>query len=47
MNPDNTEKFREKKYDIDWDDDLEEFVPYDEEDYDMWDDEEDYEEEYD
>jgi hypothetical protein len=47
MSPDNTEGFRKKNYDIDWDEgDEDEFVPYDEEDYDNWDEDEDYEEIY-
>lgn len=47
MSPDNTEGLRKRHYDIDWDEDNEdELVPYDEEDYAMWDEEEDYEEMY-
>ena len=45
LSPNNTEATRKSRYDIDWDeDDEDQYIPYDEDDYDMWAEEEDYEE---
>jgi hypothetical protein len=42
MNPDYIQKHRKSQFDSDWDEDDEDLdIPYDEDDYDMWDDEAD------